>query len=175
MQLIFLFSLVIFSVFPLAMAGPNFTPDEQDEIVRVHNRWRSAENVPALHWSSALADNAQDYADILKGDACELRHSQTTDLGENLFWASPIISSGRSSKAQRLTPTNVIDDWGSEKVDYWYLTNTCTTSKMCGHYTQIVWKNTTEVGCGKAICPDNSQVWVCNYKPAGNFIGQKPF
>lgn len=172
----FFISLAIYSTLPLAMAGPNFTPDEQGEILRAHNRWRSAENVSALHWSSALADNAQDYADTLKkGEACEPKHSQSTDFGENLFWASPIIFSDGTAEVQRLTPTDVIDDWGSEKVNYWYATNTCAAGKMCGHFTQIVWKSTTEVGCGKAICPDNSQVWVCNYNPPGNFIGQKPY
>ena len=172
----FLTSLALFSLCHLAMAESNLSPDEQIETVMAHNHGRNAEKIPALHWSSALADIAQDYADTLKTrEACELRHSKSSDLGENLFWASPIISSEGGSKVQRLTPTHVIDDWGSEKNDYRYSTNTCFVGKMCGHYTQIVWESTTEVGCGKAICPDKSQVWVCNYKPAGNFVGQKPY
>ena len=40
---------------------------------------------------------------------------------------------------------------------------------------KIVWSNTTEVGCGMALCSDNSQFWVCNYTPPGNYRGQKPY
>jgi pathogenesis-related protein 1 len=39
----------------------------------------------------------------------------------------------------------------------------------------VVWKNTTEVGCAMAVCPDFIQVWVCSYNPPGNVSGQKPF
>lgn len=112
----FLISLALFSLCNLAMAESNLSPAEQAEIIMAHNHWRNAEKIPALHWSTALADIAQDYADTLKTrEACELRHSQSTDLGENLFWASPIISSDGGSKVQHLSPPHVIDDWGSEK------------------------------------------------------------
>jgi len=48
-----------------------------------------------------------------------------------------------------------------------------------GHFTQIVWKSTTLVGCATVNCPGGLQgasftPWftVCNYYPAGNFVGQ---
>lgn len=55
--------------------------------------------------------------------------------------------------------------------------------KQCGHYTQIVWRNTTHVGCATKVCDKNSpfqgftrwQFWVCNYSPPGNFVGQRPY
>ena len=45
---------------------------------------------------------------------------------------------------------------------------------MCGHYTQIVWKTTTEFGCAKSICEGNV-TWVCNYNPPSNWVGEKPY
>jgi pathogenesis-related protein 1 len=45
---------------------------------------------------------------------------------------------------------------------------------MCGHYTQIVWRNTKAVGCavgGKGA----REVWVCDYDPPGNYVGQRPY
>jgi PadR family transcriptional regulator len=45
---------------------------------------------------------------------------------------------------------------------------------VCGHYTQIVWSNTREVGCGVAR-DSNREVWVCNYNPPGNWIGERPY
>ncbi len=67
-----------------------------------------------------------------------------------------------------------MDAWGNEKPDYFYAKNKCKPRKMCGHYTQIVWKTTKKVGCAKIIC-DEMDVWVCNYDPPGNWIGQKPY
>jgi hypothetical protein len=45
---------------------------------------------------------------------------------------------------------------------------------MIGHYTQMVWKNTKEVGCGTAS-NDNLVVLVCRYSPSGNQLGQSPY
>ena len=44
-----------------------------------------------------------------------------------------------------------------------------------GHFTQLVWKETTHVGCGIAISPENKIYGVCNYSPPGNFVGEKQF
>ena len=172
------FSLFLLSGFltTLAYAGSNWTAIEQAEIVAAHNKWRSAVHTPPLSWSNALADTAQTYANHLQtAQACKMIHSKAANLGENLFWASAVIYSNGNTKIQPVFPTQVVDDWGSENVNYLYLSNSCKTGKVCGHYTQIVWNSTTQVGCGKAICADNSQIWVCNYTPAGNFINQKPY
>ncbi len=169
-------AIFILSVVPNAHAAADFPAVEQTEIVTAHNNLRSQVKTPELKWSPTIASTAQNHADKLKtARACKPEHSESMDLGENLFWASPIYYSNGLSEVQVITPTHFINNgWGSEKVDYDYLTNTCAAGKVCGHYTQIVWKSTTEIGCGKAVCPDNSQIWVCNYKPAGNIVGQRP-
>jgi len=176
MKLIIPISTVMLIALLSQIALAKLTPDEQAEIVSAHNQWRRVVNVPDLHWSAKLADMAQRHADTLKNaKACQPMHSQASDFGENMFWASPIQYSDGFTEIQQLTPTQVVDDWGSEKNDYNYPSNSCAVGKRCGHYTQIIWNSTTEVGCGKAFCPDNSQVWVCNYEPAGNYVGQKPY
>ena len=45
---------------------------------------------------------------------------------------------------------------------------------MVGHYTQVVWENTTHVGCGRKKCTDMIII-TCNYWPGGNFVGRKPY
>ncbi|MCI5211363.1 MAG: SCP-like extracellular [Candidatus Electrothrix sp. ATG2] len=137
-----------------------------------HNRWRSQVNVPDLQWSEKLADIAQSWADTLKKDGCGFYHSHN-GYGENLFIASPLSWSDGRSEMQDITPQEVTDSWGDEIKEYHYADNSC--SGVCGHYTQVVWKDTREVGCARAVCDDNAQIWVCSYSPAGNLVGQKPY
>ena len=96
-------------------------------------------------------------------------------MGENIFWAGAVTWSDGKTAKQDVTPTQVTDSWGSEKANYTYSSNSCEAGKTCGHYTQVVWSKTTEVGCGTAVCDDSTQVWVCNYSPAGNMAGEKPY
>ena len=75
-----------------------------------------------------------------------------------------------------LAMTKTIDAWCDEVKYYHYKTNTCEPRQMCGHYTQIVWHSTTRVGCGAAVSNDGMEYFIsCNYGPAGNIIGQKPY
>jgi len=57
-------------------------------------------------------------------------------------------------------------------VNYNYKTNRC--KGMCGHYTQIVWRDTKELGCGVARGGDR-EIWVCDYSPPGNYQGRLPY
>lgn len=159
-----------------SLAATALTSAEQAEMVAAHNTWRAEVGVSNLKWSATLADSAQAWAESLKANrACKMVHSQAADVGENLYWASPLMYSSGRLELQPITPTHVTDNWGGEKKDYSYASNTCASGKVCGHYTQVVWKNTTEVGCGKAICTDKSQVWACQYASPGNYVGQKPY
>ena len=46
---------------------------------------------------------------------------------------------------------------------------------MIGHFTQVVWNNSVEIGCGVAKGTDNFVYGVCNYSPPGNFIGAQNY
>lgn len=139
-------------------------------MVAAHNRWRAEVGVPNLKWSDKLATVAQGYADKLAAGGCKLpmQHSGSR-YGENLYWH-------RASTA--VLPSRPVDAWTENEKD-WYdpATGQCSAPAggFCGHYTQVVWKDTKEVGCGMAFCPGSGQVWVCNYSPAGNIVGRKPY
>ena len=158
-----------------AYAG-NFDPAA---FVAAHNKWRAEVGVKEkLNYSPALAVFAQVWADNLKQtNHCQMRHSKPDGkYGENLYWASALNWSDGRKELQKISPQQVVDGWGSEKVDYDYANNSCTPGKMCGHYTQLVWRTTRTVGCAMAVCGDTQQqVWVCQYQPAGNWVGKKPY
>ncbi len=171
-----LFLLGLLGCMNTVLAETALSSTEQAEAVTAHNSWRSQVAVSGVTWSTTLADTAQAWANTLRETkACNMVHSKTSQLGENLFWASPLTYSDGTAELQAVSPTQVVGSWGSEKKNYNYQSNTCASGQVCGHYTQVVWKNTTEIGCGKAVCADKSQIWVCNYSPAGNYVGQKPY
>lgn len=166
----------------LAQAGERpLNPEEQTNLVAAHNRWRGNLGLSSLTWAGDLAQNAQTWANSLgKNHNCTMQHSRNrtlagAQLGENLYWASPVTWSDGRREVQAISPPKVVDAWGSEVKDYDYGANTCRPGKMCGHYTQVVWRDTREVGCGAHVCPGGEQVWVCQYRPAGNWVGQRPY
>jgi pathogenesis-related protein 1 len=149
---------------------------QQQEMVAAHNQWRSEVGVPAVRWSDDLGDAAQRWAEHLRRfTSCIPEHSRTPSLGENLYRASPVRWRDGRTERQRVTPTEVVERWGGEKRFFDHPSNRCQPGKVCGHYTQVVWRDSAEVGCGMAICADASQVWVCNYRPPGNYVGRKPY
>jgi pathogenesis-related protein 1 len=164
----------------LLLAVPAYAAKvEPAAIIAAHNKFRAAVGVTKkLTYSKALASSAQAWANHLKQtNACKMRHSEPdSKYGENLFWGSALTWTDGRKELQKVSSKQVVEDWGSEKADYHYASNTCADGKMCGHYTQIVWRATTKVGCGVAVCGDTQeQVWVCQYQPAGNWLGKKPY
>jgi len=136
-------------------------------MVEEHNSLRASVSVPKLRWSDALARQAAAWAEELKKTGCEMKHSRTK-FGENLYWASPLKTGagrkGKNAMKGRLAPQpikeeNVVAAWAAEQPWYSAATDTCDAppGKTCGHYTQMVWATTREIGCGKAVCNDNSQ------------------
>ncbi len=65
--------------------------------------------------------------------------------------------------------------WYGEKEKYTYSKLGEGNWMETGHYTQMIWKNTTEIGVGIATCPSGGVIVVANYNPPGNFSGEYPY
>jgi uncharacterized protein YkwD len=126
--------------------------------------------LPPLSWSADAATVAQAWA-----DHCVYQHNANRgQRGENIAANAP---------PSTRTLQNIVSLWAGEASDYDYASNTCTAGRDCGHYTQIVWRNTSRVGCAHRVCASNSpfpqggswEFWVCDYEPPGNWLGQKPY
>jgi hypothetical protein len=125
--------------------------------------------LPPLLWDCTLAAFAQAWADTCPSDHNPNRTVEGATAGENIYWYG-----GNTLQS----PSAAVNAWASEgPPNYVYSTNYCygapytSTNFQCGHYTQIVWRTTTRVGCGyKTGCSGTyAQVWVCDYLPAGNY------
>jgi len=140
---------------------------------------RKDHGLSSLTWSNTLAQSSRDWGDALTKGECDFYHDpNNTQYGENLYWQW-ISDSDNNSLIS--TPEEAVTWWADEIRYYNYSKNTCRRGQDCGHYTQIVWADTAEVGCSVHTCfersNDNTQtdLWVCRYNPPGNIEGEKPY
>ncbi|XP_059909967.1 Golgi-associated plant pathogenesis-related protein 1-like isoform X1 [Gadus macrocephalus] len=128
----------------------------QQEFLTTHNIYRQMHQSPPLTLSTDLNKSAQSWADHLL-DSGIMQHSGS-GVGENLYCMS-------SSAPINLTGKEAVESWYEEVKDYDY--NRPGFKGNTGHFTQVVWKETTEVGVGLAT--DGKRVFVvAQYRPAGN-------
>ncbi|HEY6534594.1 MAG TPA: CAP domain-containing protein [Candidatus Nitrosocosmicus sp.] len=162
-------------------------------ILNIHNQERALVRVPPLVWSNTLAAGAQTWANHLVTlnsgtfiDNAQLVHSSQSDRpnqGENLadmWW---------TGNGGGPTPTQLVQLWVNEKNGPPVYTDhplQWPGDQRYGHYTQMIWKTTTAVGCATATSSGpvsaahgggsgNIVYLVCRYSPQGNIIGQMPY
>src|SRR5271165_1217526 len=142
------------------------TSDRIQAILDAHTSYRAQVGVPPLQWSDSLAVSAQNWANQLAATGT-LVHSHGP-YGENLA----------DGTAGAFSVTQLVDIWGNEKQFFIAGTfpNVSSTGNWddVGHYTQVVWRNTTQVGGGLAT-GHGSDFLVCQYLPEGNVDGQAVF
>lgn len=129
-----------------------------------HNKVRAEVGVAPLKWSPDLAAYAQEWADKLAAYGCRMAHRTGGRFGENLFQGSVgVYSALDASKA-----------WEGEKALFKGEALTRSNFEPIGHYTQMVWRGSSTLGCGEAIC-DGTLIVACNYDPPGNVLGRRPY
>ena len=133
-----------------------------------HNAARSVVGAPPLEWNDTLAAGAARYAAVL-ADTERFEHSPEprgpVPEGENLFMGSR-GAYRYEEMAQR---------WVDERQEYngGPIPNMSRTGRWqdVGHYTQIIWRRTTQVGCAVASSRRDDYL-VCRYTPPGNVVGR---
>ena len=144
-----------------AQVAPAAEPKTAREMLQAHNQVRKQVGVGPLGWSEKLAAQARDWAGTLLSRGT-FEHRPNLSYGQNLF----TVTGATATAAQ------VVRTWAAESRNFDYASNRC--KGTCGHYTQIVWRNTREVGCAVAR-GGGREVWVCDYSPPGNMVGEKPY
>lgn len=122
----------------------------EKDILDAHNSRRSKHSAPALSWSDELASYAQNMADKYTCGS-SLQHSGGK-YGENLA-----VGYGGGEAT--------VKAWYDEGEGYDY-----SSATTFNHFTQVIWKSSTELGCAKKDCNGSPYV-VCEYSPAGNMVG----
>uniref|UniRef100_A0A3B1K5E8 SCP domain-containing protein n=1 Tax=Astyanax mexicanus TaxID=7994 RepID=A0A3B1K5E8_ASTMX len=125
----------------------------EEEFLQTHNTYRKKHGAPR-----ELCRSAQAWAEHLLSIKT-LQHSSGGKFGENLFYTW-------SSGGKSLTGREAVDSWYNEVKDYNY--SRPGFSSGTGHFTQVVWKDSKELGYGSGHRWENS---VCcgSILPPGNF------
>ena len=127
-----------------------------------HNKYRKMHHVEPLKLNKELCKIAEDYAKKLANEIGHLEHSENCYdddiLGENLFYCGGMEPTGAS----------VSKNWYGENKNHNFNGD---WKKGTGHFTQMVWKETKEVGFGKYKNKKGQTFVVANYYPAGNVMG----
>jgi len=124
-----------------------------DALLAKHNEYRKSHCAPDLSWDNSLAASAQSWVDGCRG----LKHSSSGN-GENIYMRSIDNFDGEDATTA----------WYNEVYNPGYNYDSPGYNGGTGHFTQVVWKDTTKIGCGYKNCGDGCYV-VCQYNPAGNF------
>jgi len=134
-------------------AGGKLSPDAQ-ALLDAHNRVRAKHCAGPLAWSQRLEQVAQQWVSTLVKKGCVFGHSNG-EFGENLAAGTIGALDGEST----------VQMWYDESKQYNFKRGGF--SMNTGHFTQVVWRATTQVGCAKAQCKGND-IYVCEYDPPGN-------
>ncbi|KAI8142604.1 CAP domain-containing protein [Fennellomyces sp. T-0311] len=138
---------------PIAAESESASGSSESETLDLHNKFRAEHSAPDLKWNSTLAEYAQKWS-----DRCVFEHS-SGPYGENLAmgygdWTSAITA------------------WYDEYKDYDF--SNPGFASGTGHFTQVVWIGTTDLGCGVSDC-NGRPLYTCSYYPPGNIVSGNAF
>ncbi|WP_375057171.1 CAP domain-containing protein [Zobellella sp. DQSA1] len=146
------------------LSGPGvLTPVQRRALLEAHNKAREEVGAAPLGWSARATGQAERWAGVL-ARRCILEHSQGSGFGENLFM-------GTQGFYDELDGVRA---WEEEKRDYRGQPLTRELAPVVGHYTQMVWPSSRELGCATSVC-GNNLILVCNYYPPGNYLGERAY
>jgi uncharacterized protein YkwD len=136
----------------------NTGADEQYSrtILDAHNAKRHIHHSGNLSWNSTLYYYAQAYAD--KYDCSGVLKHSGGPYGENLIAGTDLH-----------TGADAVDAWYSEIRNYDW-----TTQSQYNHFTAMIWKSTTQLGCAYKNC--QKETWgyytICSYSEmVPNLVG----
>lgn len=166
--------------------GSKMTQKQAQEMLDEHNKRRTnigkdsvsrhlpvpSIPLPPLEWDIELAKLAQEASDNMLASGSmfhnTLKLPDGRNVGQNIAFDYRLNASSWAK----------VSDWyDSEIVDFDYASNTCTPTRdnlSCGHATQIIWRDSTKIGCGVAKEGD-TQYWTCDFLKPGNFNNRKPY
>ncbi|KAI1705082.1 cysteine-rich secretory protein family domain-containing protein [Ditylenchus destructor] len=163
------------------------TEAERQVVLSAHNGYRSilakgqAQNpngtflppgssIYALTINPQIEAMAQNWA-----NGCVFKHTtseQRNGTGENLYMMSALINNTYALQ-------NAADLWWNELAEHGFYSEDQVFTQAdfdatIGHWSQMAWETTREIGCGVTQC-ETTTIVVCNYYPPGNYFNQRVY
>ena len=161
---------------------PNDNNFNNDILTQLNIR-RCMNGVPPFIWDNSLQQNAQSWANKIQQQSnCNITDFANANNGSPHGPMSVLASEGQtiaSITAPICSPDSTDPNCNTASVvtglwynEYYPGVDLTQFNENVGHYTQLVWKNTTNVGCGMVSCNNNdgtsTRTVVCNFSPPGN-------
>lgn len=136
-------------------------------VLGAHNSHRDNHSAPALTWSYELAGIAHNI-----GKSCYYQHN--TEMGGGGYGQN--IGAGASPQDSPAMISNLMYNGEFDLYPGYDAEPGMDSFEEWGHFSQIIWNETQEVGCATIHCPGglgntakNVAPWflVCNFRPAG--------
>ncbi|GIL67280.1 hypothetical protein Vafri_20700 [Volvox africanus] len=148
-------------------------------VLDLTNLYRARHQAPPLTWDEQLAHDSTAYAKVLAAKNCQLRHMT---YGENLMQETGYPKPGMSC-------ISATQGWYSEVLMYDFNSRYPFQEnwpRKTGHFSQLVWRSSSKIGCGAAIANLNftlngrlygggCKVIVCRYLQYGNVASDFEF
>ncbi|KAI0397426.1 CAP domain-containing protein [Xylariaceae sp. FL0594] len=161
---------------PSSSVSPELSDDKtfRAAILNSTNAYRRQHNASAVSWNGTLERFANDYLSIVVKTNSKTQLNNAKDEDENCKFAHSGGPYGENLALGCSDATSCVQMWGDERRLYDY--DRPVFGHDTGHFTQLVWKDTTAVGCGRKLCrggTGGSRGWylVCEYWPRGNVVG----
>ncbi len=136
------------------------TNEQKKSIVERHNFYRAIVGADSLVWSDNLEEEAEKCAEYMAEKPllkCE------TSYGMNYYKYIDTIG-----------VDSIVDIWAREQTLYYGQPITSENILYLSHYSQIIWKDTRQIGCALKKNKAGVLIFVCIYNPKGNIRGDKP-
>lgn len=157
-----------------ATAAPSAANSYQESILHYHNLHRSAHSASGLTWSDDLAGAADTLA-----KRCVYGHDTSIPAASGAYGQNIAYGYEADLVGEKVISEMMYTDEAPYFASlYGQADPDMTNFEKWGHFTQIVWKATTHVGCATVSCSDLKNAGgaapytVCNYGSPGNFAGE---
>jgi uncharacterized protein YkwD len=153
---------------PAGSTGSKLTPQQAQQMVNYHDAKRAEVGCGKVTWSPIIAQFAQQRADTI----ARTKKFAHLPQGQNPYGENLAQGGGGA-----YTVINACEGWYAERSKMPRNARTMTVNLFnqgVGHYTQMVWKGSTQIGAGIAQYQQGGITWtvvVCCYNPPGNVIG----
>ncbi|XP_059396259.1 peptidase inhibitor 16-like [Carassius carassius] len=158
----------------LSLAAGHLTEQEKSTIVDMHNEFRSKVQPSAAFMQKVVWDETLRLVAENHTANCIVDHNpllKELRMGENIF-----------SGSEPFNAIKAMMEWFGEHEDYNFETKNCDEERICANYIQMVWANSSRIGCAAQSCDTTEHLghekvtlFVCNYYPSGNIKTQNPY